>query len=182
MVEWFLFIGASVVLAYISRRALRQPRSHGFYRFFAWECIAGIIVMNLLYWFREPFSWHQLISWALLILSALLVFEGVRLLRQLGKADAQRDNTPSYTFEKTTRLVTSGLYRYIRHPLYSSLLCLAWGAFLKQPNWSGLLLSLAATAFLVVTARIEEGENIHTFGGAYRVYMHHSKMFIPFIF
>jgi protein-S-isoprenylcysteine O-methyltransferase Ste14 len=49
--------------------------------------------------------------------------------------------------EKTTILVTTGAYRYIRHPLYSSLLFLAWGIFFKAPSWPGGLLALAATFF-----------------------------------
>ena len=50
-----------------------MPRSHGFYRFFAWECIAAIIILNIDGWFVDPGSWHQLISWFLLVLSIALV-------------------------------------------------------------------------------------------------------------
>ena len=182
MAEWILFLCITLGLLYISRRALRLPRSHGFYRFFVWECIAGLIALNHSQWFLHPFAWHQLISWALLVISAFLVIEGVRLLRLLGKADAGRDSAPNYTFEKTTHLVTRGVYQYIRHPLYSSLLCLAWGVLFKRISLPGLLLALAATAFLVATARIEESENLVTFGEEYRIYSQHSKMFIPYLF
>ena len=52
--------------------------------------------------------------------------------------------------------MTSGIYRYIRHPLYSSLFLLTWGIFFKAPGWLGLVLALAASAFLVATARADE--------------------------
>ena len=78
--------------------------------------------------------------------------------------------------------MTSGVFKYIRHPLYCSLLLLAWGAFFKDPSWAGGGLALAATAFLQATAKVEEAENIRYFGAAYRAYMQQTKMFIPFLF
>ena len=84
--------------------------------------------------------------------------------------------------EKTTRLVTTGAFRYIRHPLYSSLLLLAWGVFFKNPSWAGICLALGATAFLVATAMVEEAENLLYFGPVYREYMRRTKMFIPYLF
>jgi protein-S-isoprenylcysteine O-methyltransferase Ste14 len=176
------FLLGTMCLAYVSRASLAVPRSHGFYRFFAWEAILALALLNIDVWFRDPFSWHQLISWPLLLISAFLVVVGVRLLRQRGKPDAQRDDGPLVAFEKTTALVTTGAYRTIRHPLYSSLLFLAWGVFFKAPSWLGGLLALAATLFLVATARVEEAENLRFFGEAYREYRSRTKMFIPFLF
>jgi protein-S-isoprenylcysteine O-methyltransferase Ste14 len=169
-------------LVYVSRASLVAPRSHGFYRFFAWEAILGLALLNLEVWFRDPFSRHQLISWPLLVISAFLVIVGVRLLKQRGEPDAQRDDVPLVAFEKTTTLVTTGAYRYIRHPLYSSLLFLAWGIFFKAPSWPGGLLALAATLFLIATVRVEEAENLRFFGEAYQEYMRRTRMFVPFLF
>jgi protein-S-isoprenylcysteine O-methyltransferase Ste14 len=167
---------------YISRASLTVPGSHGFFRFFAWEAILALALLNVDVWFREPFSWHQLISWPLLVISGLLVIAGVRLLKQRGGPDAQRDDVPLVAFEKTTTLVTSGIYGYIRHSLYSSLLFLAWGIFFKAPSWLGGLLAVATTLSLMATARVEEAENLHFFGEAYGEYMKQTKMFIPFLF
>ncbi len=182
VVKLICFLLGSGCLIYVSRASLSAPRSHGFYRFFAWEAILGLALLNIDVWFREPFSWHQLVSWPLLVISAILVIAGVRLLRQMGEPDAQRDDVPMVAFEKTTTLVTTGAYRHIRHPLYSSLLFLAWGIFFKAPSWLGGLLAVAATLSLVATARVEEAENLRFFGEAYREYMQQTKMFIPFLF
>jgi protein-S-isoprenylcysteine O-methyltransferase Ste14 len=182
IVKLSCFLLGTGFLAYVSRASLVAPRSHGFYRFFAWESILGLVLLNIDVWFRDALSWHQLVSWPLLVVSALLVIVGVRLLKQRGAPDAQRDDAPLVAFEKTTALVTTGAYGYIRHPLYSSLLFLAWGAFFKAPSWLGGLLALAATLFLAATARVEEAENIRFFGEEYREYMKQTKMFIPFLF
>jgi len=84
--------------------------------------------------------------------------------------------------EKTSKLVTVGLYGYIRHPLYSSLLCLAWAMFFKSPSWLEAALALLCTLFLTTTAYAEERENIIYFGDEYVEYMKRSKRFIPFVF
>ncbi|MFZ1976565.1 MAG: isoprenylcysteine carboxylmethyltransferase family protein [Bacteroidota bacterium] len=85
-------------------------------------------------------------------------------------------------FEKTSTLVTSGIYRYIRHPLYASLLFLAWGAFLKDITWFSISLTATATLCLGATAKADEAECVRSFGTSYKEYMSRTKMFIPFFF
>ena len=178
-----VFIVASIGLVWLSWPSLRRYRSHGFFRFFAWESILILILINLNVWFFQPFSLHQTISWLCLIASIYLVIHGVRLLRMVGRPDSERNSDPALIgFEKTTQLVMVGAYRYIRHPLYSSLLFLGWGAFFKGPSWVGALLAGLATVFLTITAKIEEGENITFFGQVYQDYMKQTKMFIPLLF
>jgi protein-S-isoprenylcysteine O-methyltransferase Ste14 len=178
----FVLLVTTVVIVYVSRSSLRNIRSHGFYRAFAWEAILFLILLNLDEWFRDAFSWHQLISWFLLTVSAFLVVHVAHLLRSLGKPDPRRNEMPLIGIEKTTVLVTTGAYRQIRHPAYSSLLFLAWGVFFKTPSWPGGLLALAATLFLVATAKVEEGENIRYFGPDYAEYMKRTRMFVPHVF
>jgi len=183
MLRLILFLVASAGIVYVSRASLRTPRSHGFYRFFAWEFILILILLNLEKWFHNPFSMHQIISWFMLFVSLFLVVHGVYLLHRIGKPDDRRsEDGATIGFEKTTTLVVVGAYKYIRHPLYSSLLFLAWGVFFKDPSWLGGILTLAATIFLVVTAKVEEAEDIRFFGPAYQIYRKQTKMFIPFLF
>lgn len=176
-----VFVLGSILIIYVSRASLRVLRSHGFYRFFAWEAILALALLNVEVWFDDPFSWHQLISWPLLVISAFLVIHGLQLLKEIGQPSSERDDAPMLELEKTTTLVTTGAYRYIRHPLYSSLLFLAWGIFFKDPSWVGGGLTLAATVLLAATAKVEEAENIRFFGPAYQEYMQRTKMFVPFV-
>lgn len=174
MFEVICFVLVSIGIVRVSWPSLRQPQSHGFYRFFAWEAILGLILLNLRGWFDDPFAWHQIVSWILLIVSLYPVIHGVYLLRAVGK--------PTDELEQTTRLVTRGIYRYIRHPLYASLLYLAWGVFFKSPSLLDGLLALVASAFLYATARADEVECLVKFGDEYTRYMKITKMFIPFLF
>lgn len=183
MFKLIAFTVISAGLVYVSRASLRAPRSHGFYRFFAWEFIAALFVLNIDVWFLDPFSRHQLVSWFLLSVCLVPLVLGIHALRARGKSVAHRDAEPQLlAFEKTSTLVTTGIYHYIRHPLYSSLLLLAWGIFFKAPAWPGTLLALAATLFLVATAKADEAECIRFFGHSYDDYMKQTKMFVPFVF
>ncbi len=188
IIQIVLFFVCSIALLYISRKPLRHPRSHGFYRFFAWEAILALVVLNLPVWFRDPFSAVQIISWLLLIGAAFLVLHGVYLLRVVGESGGRAESAPvgmesNYTFENTTRLVQVGAYRFIRHPLYASLLYLVWGVYLKRPvSLPGIVLTLAASFFLWLTARADEAECRSFFGAEYKEYMEKTRMFIPFIF
>ena len=182
LVKGVLFVVSTAALVYLSRASLRNPRSHGFPRFLAWEVLLVLILLNVDAWFCDPFSWHQIISWSLLLVSLFLVIHGVRLLRRLGEPDEGREEAELVAFERTTKLVTTGAYRTIRHPLYSSLLFVGWGVFFKAPSPAGAVLVLAATLFLVMTARIEEEENARFFGPEYEAYLKQTKMFIPFLF
>jgi protein-S-isoprenylcysteine O-methyltransferase Ste14 len=183
MIRGALFLILSVCVAYISRASLRSPRSHGFYRFFAWECILLLFLLNVVFWFHDPFSWNQVIAWSFLFISLVPLAYGVQALIRRGKPGRGREEDGSlFAFEKTSQLVTSGIYRYIRHPLYSSLLWLTWGIFFKSPSWPGGALALVATLLLIATARRDEAECVRFFGPAYQEYMSKSKRFVPFLF
>ena len=183
MSQRILFILVSFLLIVTSWKSLHNPRSHGFYRFFAWEAILALFLVQARYWFYRPFAWNQILAWALLLSSLIPLVCGIHSLRTLGRPDRQRaDDSSLLAFEKTTTLVTSGIYHYIRHPLYSSLLLLTWGIFFKFPSWTGMLLAIVATLFLLATAKAEERECTQFFGVSYQRYMQATKRFIPYLF
>lgn len=181
MLEIAVFVLGTATLLYVSWASLRTPKSHGFYRFFAWELMLMLIVMNMKGWYDAPLTLDQMICSVLMSASLLLAILGYQSLRQFGQQDDSRDNEPLLVFEKTTVLVTRGIFRYIRHPMYSSLICLDGGLFLKKMSWSSGSLALAALIFLVFAALAEEMENVHYFGDRYQEYMKRTKRFVPFL-
>ena len=60
--SWTIFLLGSITILLVSRKSLLHPRSHGFYRFFAWEILLVMFVHNLGDWFHNPLGWNQLIS------------------------------------------------------------------------------------------------------------------------
>jgi protein-S-isoprenylcysteine O-methyltransferase Ste14 len=181
LLEGFVFTIATMALTYISRASLSVPKSHGFYRFFAWELMLVLIVLNIDGWYNAPLTLDQIICGILMGISLLLVIISYGILRQLGQQDDNRNDAPLLVFEKTTVLVTQGIYRYIRHPMYSSLIFLDWGLFFKRMSWLSGTIALIACFFLVVATLVEEAENVRYFGAQYREYMKRTKRFIPFM-
>ncbi len=183
VIKLVFFSLVSIGILYISRKSLRNTQSHGFYRFFAFESILGLFLINIDQWLNNPFSWNQLISWSLLCISVIPLVFGIRDLRKLGKPAEKREEEPQLlAFERTTALVTTGIYHYIRHPMYSSLLVLTWGLFFKAPGWWGILLTMVSSISLMFTARMDELECIRFFGTGYQEYTKRTKRFIPFLF
>src|SRR5271157_287414 len=183
MLRVIIFFSASAAILPLSWRSLKDVRTHGFYRFFAFELLLGLILWNAPLWWRDPFSWRQLASYVLGVVSIGLAVEGFRLLKVIGRPAATRGESANLAFENTTSLVTVGAYRWIRHPLYASLLALAWCAYFKNPSGlASLAMTLGASGFLLGTAVAEERENLKCFGAAYAEYKKRTRRFIPFVF
>lgn len=174
-----LFVFFSFLLFFFSRKALKNPGTHGFYRFFAFEGILALILLNHPYWFNKPFAALHILSWLLLLASIIFIVHSLTMLKTYGGHAERKDMPENYTFENTTQIVNTGLYHYIRHPMYSSLFLLAWGAFFKHPTAFTTIVVVAVSALLIITSKMEEQENILFFGESYKSYIKQTKMFIP---
>ncbi len=167
------FALATLGAAWLAWSSWRQHYAHGFARVFAFEAITALALRARGRWWHDPLGPRQLASWAMLWTSLGLAVHGFCLLRVLGRPRGQ--------FETTTVLVRDGAYRFIRHPLYASLLWLAWGTFLKAPSRAAAALAAIATGAVYATARTEERELALKFGEAYAEYRRETRMFVPFI-
>ena len=170
-----ILIAGTLFLIYFSWIvSIKEKRYHGIYRFFSFESIFIICFLNTPDWFKDVLSPQQIISWILLLGSLIFAIWGIVLLYKIGKPTERH-------LERTTTIVTTGLYGYIRHPLYLSLLLLGFGAMLKNPGYIQIVLSIINLLALILTARVEEGEMIKKFGVEYRDYMKKTKMFVPYV-
>lgn len=77
------------------------------------------------------------------------------------------------------KLVTTGIYSRVRHPIYFADIVLAWGAFLYLPKLAVLLAVCWLTVVLVFWARLEEGALERKFGEEYREYKRGVPMLVP---
>jgi len=95
-----IFLISSIGIIWVSRSSLSNYRSHGFYRFFAWEATLILILVNINRWFQDPLSIHQIISWILLMISLFLVIHGAYLLQVIGKPNKNRTESSLVGIEK----------------------------------------------------------------------------------
>ena len=75
------------------------------------------------------------------------------------------------------RLVTGGVYHWVRHPLYTASLLVLWLA--PALSWNGLALNLGVTIYFLVGIQFEERKLRAAFGPAYADYASKTPMLIP---
>ena len=79
--------------------------------------------------------------------------------------------------EKQDGLVTGGLYRYVRHPIYTFGLIFLWLTPLMTLNL--LVFNVAATLYFIIGAHFEERKLLRQFGARYAEYRSVTPMLIP---
>jgi protein-S-isoprenylcysteine O-methyltransferase Ste14 len=77
-------------------------------------------------------------------------------------------------------LITSGPYRFVRHPIYSGLLAALLGTALAT-NLVGLIIVAVLGGYFYYSASVEEKNLIARFPTAYPAYRASTKMLIPFV-
>jgi protein-S-isoprenylcysteine O-methyltransferase Ste14 len=168
-----LISGTIIIIVFSWFLSIKHKRYHGIARFFSFESIFLLVMLNYSAWFIDPFSLLQIISWVTLILSGYVGILGFYILKKHGKADTN--------FENTSVVVKESIYEYIRHPLYFSLFLVGTGVMIKDPQPAQLVLGFVNLVAVYLTALIEEKEMISKFGNQYSEYMKETKMFIPYI-
>lgn len=124
------------------------------------------------------YPFHPVQGW----LGIAAIVAGLVLFRVTHK---QLGRNWSVTLETRTehKLVTDGVYAWVRHPMYSSFLLSAIAQALLLPNWIAGPVGLVAFAILFFyRAGREEALMIDTFGDAYRDFMRRTARIVPWVF
>ncbi|MBL8829159.1 MAG: isoprenylcysteine carboxylmethyltransferase family protein [Planctomycetaceae bacterium] len=95
-------------------------------------------------------------------------------LRNLG-----RNLTDTVVTRREHTLVTTGPYRYVRHPFYVAYLLSIIGTALVAANGYFLILGLPVFVLLYLRTSQEEAELVNRFGDEYRQYMRRTGRFWP---
>jgi protein-S-isoprenylcysteine O-methyltransferase Ste14 len=78
---------------------------------------------------------------------------------------------------QTSELVVGGLYRWMRHPLYTAGLIFIW--LTPVMTWNVLALNIGLSLYLYIGALFEERKLLREFGEAYHNYQQNTPMFLP---
>jgi len=87
--------------------------------------------------------------------------------------------TPTSATRKEHKLVTNGIYRYIRHPLYTFGSSMFISFALMADNWFIAALGIFTFTLMAIRTPKEEANLIEKFGDEYREYMKHTGRFFP---
>lgn len=79
--------------------------------------------------------------------------------------------------ERSPKFITNGLYRFVRHPLYTAGILFLWLS--PQVTVNSFTLYIAAMIYIFIGAYFEERKLAREFGAAYAEYRSKTPMFIP---
>ena len=86
----------------------------------------------------------------------------------------------SLELRENHRLITQGVYRYVRHPMYAALFVYAIGQALTVPNWvAGPSYLVAFGILFALRIGAEERMMLETFGDEYAAYRASTKRLVP---
>ena len=124
------------------------------------------------------YSFNPALAWL-----GTLVFALSLLLFHRTHHDLGRSWSVTLEIRQTHRLVTSGVYRYVRHPMYAAFFLWAIAQALLLPNWIAGFAGLVGfgTLFGFRVGR-EERMMEATFGEAYRAYAVQTWRVVPGVF
>lgn len=147
--------------------------------------ISGIISVPFLIYipvweyshFQGPLPRDSVLSWAGLILFASgIIFQSIAMWQLKGFY------TVRLGIQTEQKLVTSGLYRVVRHPGYLSYIIAIIGIGLSLSSILTLVFVIFIALFITWRIKGEEEMLLKEFGNEYREYMKRTKKLIPFIY
>jgi protein-S-isoprenylcysteine O-methyltransferase Ste14 len=114
-----------------------------------------------------------------LVAGTLLLVLGLWLFHR-SHADLGTNWSITLEVRENHRLVTHGVYRRVRHPMYLALLIYSAGQALVLPNWlAGPSYGVAMALLVALRIRPEERMMLEEFGNDYEAYRATSKRVIP---
>lgn len=108
------------------------------------------------------------------IIAALLGLWALKTMR-LGDFNIIPDPKPN------TELISHGPYRWVRHPMYLSIILFFLPMVLFNPSWGNITLFFSLTMTLLIKLNYEEKLLLKVLPG-YRQYCRSTKRLLPFLF
>jgi len=155
-------------IAFLRREAtLREVRQIAALVAFA-AIVLRMVTPRLMAWSEFPVP--EAIRTVAAILTVLLVL----LVMAIARYARQRLEPPS-----RRTFVATGPYRFVRHPLYASMIAIALPMTLLAASWLVGLVGAAFVASLIIRARREDAELMQSGGADYREYARRTPAFVP---
>lgn len=135
--------------------------------------LTALLPDRTIYTITAPASW---ILRFLQALGAVVVFIAVFETGAAHLAGLAQLLDPAST-DRARPLATGGLYRWVRHPIYTGAILFLWSA--PTLTWNLLAFNLSATLYFWIGAVFEERKLVQEFGQAYVDYRRRTPMLVP---
>ncbi len=113
-------------------------------------------------------EWMRYLLWPCILYFVYFFYNASRIHKQARKSVV-----------KINKIIKSGVYGSVRHPIYSAAIILSYGIFLYLQGLRSLVSVTWMTIVLVGWMRLEEKFLIKKFGNEYKEYMKKVPMFLP---
>lgn len=165
-------------------RLVGQAAYNRYYRLFfaVMGAVTTLPLLALAAWLPDqsiytfPAPWRYL-AWLIQAAAAVMMLYAVSqtgALRFIGVRQLFEHDSPHAAPEK---LVRDGLYRWVRHPIYTALFIFLW--LTPVMTWNTLALNLGLTAYMLVGSVFEEQKLLSQFGQEYEDYRRRTPRLFP---
>jgi protein-S-isoprenylcysteine O-methyltransferase Ste14 len=187
-IVWLAGIVGWYLIRYpFQRRSRKTPVARSLQDWLEWLLLAGatlgLFIIPALYVVtgspaRLDRVFNPMLAWL-----GIAVLAAALWLFWRSHADLGRNWSATLKLRESHSLVTDGVYREIRHPMYSSFLLLGLAQALLLPNWLAGLSGIVAAA-LLFALRVDREEKMmgEMFGAQYSAYMGRTKRLIPWLY
>lgn len=128
---------------------------------------------------RHPQNLQLLSVWNIFGLLLFLVGLTVAIIALV---TLKRFYSSTLVIRKGHQLITHGIYRFTRHPIYFGVLIACMGPPVYAPSLFGGLIMLILIPIFLIRIRMEERMLTDEFGDAYEAYKKITSKLIPFIY
>ncbi len=137
----------------------------------AWTVLCSLLDPSSLSIWTAP-SWAVFVGYTLIALGALLA-----IVSQARMGASWRIGID----DRRTTLVTSGIYRVVRNPIFTGMILSLTGVVLVPPSPWSIMGPVLAPPLIALQVRLEERYLVATHGDAYRNYAAGVGRFVPFV-
>ena len=172
----------------IARNAIKKDLVQFAIPFFV-VFLAGLIVSS-----RDDYNGLVPVLWNLVVkpeslsmlsaqnITGLALFIGGLTIAIVAVSTLRKFYASTLITREDHQLITHGIYRFTRHPIYLGVIIIVMGVPVNASSWFGFVVMAVLIPIFLNRIRIEERMLIEEFGDAYRTYQETVNKLIPFIY
>ena len=183
-VGWILFCALHSIFASPNFKQVAEKKMGDHYKFYRlyytiFSFASFITVLVYLFLIPSPKLFATgigVIIAGLLVSASGLILMSICIIKYFMQLSGLRE---LFENKMSDELMTSGIHKMVRHPLYTGTFIFIWGLFILYPYVSTLITDIIITVYTLIGLHFEEKKLESQFGEKYLEYKNHVPMLIP---
>lgn len=181
---WLIFLGYWI-LNWKSVKPAQEIawRAPGFRWTLLWIVVLILVISRFLFHTHgfQIFNIHARQTTVLDVIGILITIAGL-LIAIIARRTLADNWSSDVELKKDHKLITKGVYKYVRHPIYTGITFMGVGSIIVDQSILVTLFYLGMVAFLIFKMKKEEKLLLKHFPKEYPAYMEKTKALVPFIY